>query len=268
MLTSKRLFLRSKNTRLCCIDFGGKGSPVLLLHGLAGRANEWHSTAQWLTRRYHVFALDQRGHGMSQKGLSDYSREAYVNDVIAVIKQLRLAPVLLIGQSMGGQNAFLVAACRPELVRALIVVEALPGPNPSAQEVVTRWLDSWPLPFASLADARVFFGGETLSAQTWLETLEEHEDGYWPQFRKEEMVRSIQDQVTHDYWSEWERISCPTLIVGGEKSFLPQQQLQEMARRVPNGRYVQVAQVGHDLHLDRPQIWQQITEAFLCELHG
>ena len=82
------------------------------------------------------------------------------------------------------------------------------------------------------------------------------------------MLSSIKDQVTHDYWSEWERIACPTLIVGGEKSFLPQDRLQEMARRVPNGRYVQVAQVGHDLHLDRPEIWQQITEAFLRELHG
>ena len=118
--------------------------------------------------------------------------------VNAMIEHLRLAPVLLIGQSMGGQNAFLVAARRPELVCALIVVEAMPGPNPSVQAAVSSWLDSWPLPFASLADARAFFGGETLYAQTWLETLEEREDGYWPQFRKEEMVRSIQDQVTHD----------------------------------------------------------------------
>ena len=191
-----------------------------------------------------------------------------VNDVITVIEHLRLAPVLLIGQSMGGQNAFLVAARRPELMRALIVVEAMPGPNPSAQEAVSRWLDSWPLPFASLADARAFFGGETLYAQTWLETLEEHEDGYWPQFQKEEMVRSIQDQVTHDYWSEWERSRCPTLIVGGEKSFLPQQHLQEMARHIPHGRYVQAAQAGHDLHLDRPQLWQQIAAVFLFELQS
>jgi len=153
-------------------------------------------------------------------------------------------------------------------MRALIVVEAMPGPNPSAQEAVSRWLDSWPLPFASLADARAFFGGETLYAQTWLETLEEHEDGYWPQFQKDEMVRSIQDQVTHNYWAEWERIRCPTLIVGGENSFLPQQQLQEMARQIPHGRYVQAAQAGHDLHLDRPQLWQQMAEVFLCELQS
>lgn len=266
MRTSQRLYLKSQNVRLCCVDFGGNGSPIFLLHGLAGRANEWHQTAQWLTQHGQVIALDQRGHGMSQKGLADCSREAYVNDVITVIEQLRLAPVLLIGQSMGGQNAFLVAARRPELVRALIVVEAMPGPNPSVQEMVSRWLDSWPLPFASLADARAFFGGETLYAQTWLEVLEERGDGYWPQFQKEEMLRSIQDQVTHDYWPEWKRIRCPTLIVGGEKSFLPQGQLQEMARRIPHGHYVQVAQAGHDLHLDCPQLWQQIAEAFLRKL--
>lgn len=132
--------------------------------------------------------------------------------------------------------------------------------------MVATWLDTWPLPFPSLADARAFFGGETLYAQTWLETLEERSDGYWPQFRKEEMLRSIEDQGTQDYRSEWERITCPTLIVGGEKSFLPQEQLQEMARRIPNGSYVQVAQAGHDLHLDQPERWRQIVEAFLREL--
>ena len=106
------------------------------------------------------------------------------------------------------------------------------------------------------------------TGQTWLEMLEERADGYWPLFRKEEMLSSIEDQVTHDYWSEWESITCPTLIVGGEQSFLPQDQLQEMARRVPYGRYVQVPQAGHDLHLDRPEFWRHIAEEFLRELHG
>lgn len=217
----KRLFLDINNVRLCCIDFGGRGPSFLLLHGLAGRGNEWQSTAQWLTQHGRVFALDQRGHGRSEKGLNDYSRDAYVNDVITVIEQLHLAPVLLIGQSMGGQNAFLVASRCLHLVRALIVVEARPSPNPSTQRMAEKWLDSWPLPFPSLADARVFFGGETLYAQTWLEMLEERADGYWPICRKEEMVRSTEDQVTCDYWSEWERIACPTLIIGGKTVSYP-----------------------------------------------
>ncbi|HLV99759.1 MAG TPA: alpha/beta hydrolase [Ktedonobacterales bacterium] len=268
MSSGKRLFLKSQNARLCCIDFGGDGPTMLLLHGLAGRANEWHSTAEWLSGQGHVFALDQRGHGKSEKGLADYSRDAYVNDVITVIQQLRLAPVVLIGQSMGGQNAFLVASRRPDLVRALIVVEARPGADPATPAMVERWLDSWPVPFPSLADARIFFGGDTLYAQTWLEMLEEREDGYWPQFRKEEMLRSIEDQARQDYWAEWERITCPTLIVGGERSFLPQEQLQEMARRIPQGRYVQVEQADHDLHLDRPERWREIVGDFLRDGQG
>ncbi len=268
MLEAKRLFLNSKATRLCCVDFGGSGQPFLLLHGLAGRANEWRSTAAWLKDYGHVFALDQRGHGQSAKGLDDYSRDAYVNDAIAVIQQLHLAPVLLIGQSMGGQNAFLVASRRPDLVRALIVIEAGPGADPATPANVAKWLDSWPVPFPSLADARIFFGGDTLYAQTFLEVLEEREDGYWPIFRKDEMVRSVEDQGTRDYWDEWERVTCPTLIVGGEKSFLPQDQLQEMAGRIPHGRYVPIAQAGHDLHLDQPERWRQVAEAFLRELSG
>ena len=193
MPESNRHFLHVNNVRLCYVDFGGNGSSFLLLHGLAGRANEWHNTAQWLTQDGHVFALDQRGHGRSDKQLNDYSRDAYVKDVMNVIEQLHLAPVVLIGQSMGGQNAFLVAARYPYLVRALIVIEAAPDPAPSAQHMVAKWLNSWPLPFSSLADARAFFGGETLYARTWLEILEERDDGYWPQFGREEMIRSIDD---------------------------------------------------------------------------
>jgi pimeloyl-ACP methyl ester carboxylesterase len=262
----KRRFLHSHRARLCCVDFGGEGAPVLLLHGLAGRASEWHSTAEWLTQQGHVFALDQRGHGQSEQGLDDYSRDAYVNDVIVVIQQLDLAPVILIGQSMGGQNAYLVAARRPDLVRALIVVEARPGADPSTPANVAKWLGSWPLPFPSLAEARAFFGGDTLYAQTWLEMLEEREDGYWPIVQKDEMVRSVEDQGTHDYWAEWEQITCPTLIVGGENSFLPQAELAAMANRIPQGRYEQIAQAGHDLHLDQPERWRQVAEAFLRAL--
>ena len=266
MPESHRHFLNVNKVRLCYVDFGGNGSSILLLHGLAGRANEWHNTAQWLTQHGHVFALDQRGHGRSDKELDDYSRDAYVNDVISVIEQLHLAPVILIGQSMGGQNAFLVAARRPGLVRALIVVEAAPDPASSAQQMVARWLNSWPLPFPSLADARDFFGGETLYAQTWPEILEERDSGYWPQFNIDEMLRSIEDQVIHDYSSEWERITCSTLIIGGEKSFLSQNRLQEMACRIPHGRYVQIAGTGHDLHLEQPHLWKHRAEAFLQEI--
>ena len=262
----KRLYLEGTGLQLCCVDFGGDGSPVLLLHGLAGRAAEWRNTASWLTTTHHVFALDQRGHGMSDRAPDDFSRDAYVSDVIRVMESLALGPAILIGQSMGGLNAFLAAARRPELVRALIVAEASPAESPRVQQGVQDWLSSWPLPFPTLADARVFFGGETLYAQTWLEVLEEHADGYWPQFDQTTMVRSMADVALRDYWQEWEQVRCPTLIVGGADSFLSQDLLREMATRVPLGTYRQIAQAGHDVHLDQPAEWRAVVTAFLQEL--
>jgi pimeloyl-ACP methyl ester carboxylesterase len=268
MPAGKRVFLDVNGIHLGCVDFGGDGPSILLLHGLAGRGNEWHDTASWLTQRGHVYALDQRGHGRSAKELDDYSRDAYVADAAATVERFQLAPVLLIGQSMGGLNAFLVAARHPDLVRALIVVEARPSPNTSAQRDVEKWLNSWPLPFSSLADAQVYFGGDTLYAQTWLEMLEERDDGFWSICAQEEMVRSMADLVTADYWPEWDRIACPTLVVCGENGHISQDERREMAGRIPHGRYVQISQAGHDLHLDRPDLWRQAVEAFLDEVVG
>jgi pimeloyl-ACP methyl ester carboxylesterase len=59
---------------LACRDFGGDGAAVLLLHGLAGHADEWTETASWLTKRCRVVAFDARGHGHSERfpgGFSD-----------------------------------------------------------------------------------------------------------------------------------------------------------------------------------------------------
>ena len=80
---------------------------------------------------FRVIALDQRGHGRSEREPTDLSRPAFVGDVVAVVEQLSLAPVVLIGQSMGGNTAFLAAAAHPGLVESLVVIEASPdGPDP------------------------------------------------------------------------------------------------------------------------------------------
>ncbi|WP_220198681.1 alpha/beta fold hydrolase [Ktedonospora formicarum] len=264
---SERLYLVMKHegARLCCVDFGGDGAPALLLHGLAGRGNEWYETAQWLREHYHVYALDQRGHGRSSKGLDDYSRDVYVNDAACVIEQLGQGPVVLVGQSLGGQIAYLVAARRPELVQTLIVVEAGIHPDPDTPANIRKWLNGWPLPFPSLAAARAYFGGDDdPEARAWIEVLEERDDGYWPQFEGEEMVSSVEDQ--REYGEEWARLHCPTLLVSGEKGYLPQAEAREMLTLNANVRHERIPGAGHMLHLSHAHEWRKIAETFLREL--
>jgi pimeloyl-ACP methyl ester carboxylesterase len=70
--------------RLACRDFGGEEPSVLLLHGLAGHAEEWAQTASWLTKRCRIVALDARGYGRSERFPADVSRDALVNDAAFV----------------------------------------------------------------------------------------------------------------------------------------------------------------------------------------
>src|SRR5882757_5777443 len=117
-------------------SFGGDGRPVLLLHGLAGHAGEWAGTAEWLTRRAAVFALDGDG-----------------GDAAAAVEEIGAGPVVCVGQSLGGRTALRLAAERPELVRALVVAEASPEGGPEvAEEVAARVgeaLARWPESFSS-----------------------------------------------------------------------------------------------------------------------
>jgi pimeloyl-ACP methyl ester carboxylesterase len=82
-----------RDARLEALDFGGEGPGILLLHGLAGTAREWEETAEWLCKANRVAALDQRGHGRSERRPGDISREAFIADAVAAIEELALAPL-------------------------------------------------------------------------------------------------------------------------------------------------------------------------------
>jgi pimeloyl-ACP methyl ester carboxylesterase len=101
-------------------DTGGPGLPVVILHGLAGSATEFFATARALTG-FRAILVELRGHGRSTTRPGDISREAFVADVVHVIETAVAAPVALVGQSMGGHTAMLVAAKRPDLVSRLVL---------------------------------------------------------------------------------------------------------------------------------------------------
>jgi pimeloyl-ACP methyl ester carboxylesterase/RimJ/RimL family protein N-acetyltransferase len=260
--------LERDGVRLAARDFGGAGPAVLLLHGLAGHAEEWVQTAGWLTERYRVVALEERGHGRSSREPAEVSPQARLADAAFVIECLRLAPVVVIGQSLGAHLGILLAAKRPELVRALVVAEATPagGNQALVDEVVEQVSDSlrrWPVPFSSREAALEYFGGRSLKAEAWSAGLDARADGLWPRFDVSVLRRMLRDAVSRDHWREWERISCPVLIVRAQHGTLEPADANAMAKRLPQARCVEIPGAGHDLHLERPEAWRRAVIEFL-----
>lgn len=267
--------LTRDGVRLACRDFGGEGPSVLLLHGLAGHADEWAQTAAWLTGRCRVVAPDARGHGHSERLVDDVSREAVVSDAEFVIKQLGLQPVVVVGQSLGGLTGLSLAARRPELTRGLVLVDASPdGGGEGVEDAVSTTataLGSWPVPFASRDDAEAFFGarfGQGLAAEAWTTGLQEGPDGWRSRFDLGVMARTLREALSSSSWEEWERITCPALVVAAGNGVVGAETAAKLVARLPHAQLVEITEAEHDLHLDRPEAWRDALNQFLDSLDG
>ncbi|GAA3302183.1 alpha/beta fold hydrolase [Streptomyces cinereospinus] len=251
---------------------------VLLLHGLMGRASHWASTARWLSGRRRTVALDQRGHGRSEKPpQAAYTRAAYVDDAAAALEQLGLAPAVLIGHGMGALTAWQLAAERPELVRGLVVCDMRASAlGAASQREWAKWFESWPVPFATLADVSKWFGED----DPWLErpspargafyaeVMHESADGWRPVFDVGQMLTSREAWVYDAHWDELAQVRCPTLVVRGLDGELGRAEAQEMVRVLPRGEYAEVAGAGHLVHHEQPEAWRAAVEPFLEAVSG
>jgi pimeloyl-ACP methyl ester carboxylesterase len=113
-------------------DWGGDGTPMVLIHGLRGNQREWDAAGVKLARQFRIITFDQRGHGTSSRS-SDYSWKTRVDDLVALISEMELHDVTLVGHSVGAGVA-LEAANRIDNCRGLAMIDgALPVELPDGK---------------------------------------------------------------------------------------------------------------------------------------
>ncbi|WP_460406499.1 alpha/beta fold hydrolase [Actinophytocola sediminis] len=244
------------------VDFGGTGQAIVLLHGLMGRASTWRPVADWLTRYGRVVGLDARGHGASPHRGGGWRTEDFAADAAEVIE--RLGPAVVIGHSMGGLHAWMLAAARPELVRAVVVEDMAPDQRGRTVDPWRSYFESWPVPFGSLAHVREFFGS---LGDYFVECVERRADGYHLVADLEDLYGIAGEWGERDFWPFVERVRCPLLAIEPEHSAMPAGQLARMPVRAPGGgHHLVVAGAGHVVHRDVPLTYRGAVEAFLSEV--
>ncbi|MEU7876230.1 alpha/beta hydrolase [Dactylosporangium sp. NPDC049140] len=258
----ERIELRRDDVTLSCLAGGPAGGPpVLLLHGLAGSAEELRPAAAALLPRCRVVVPDQRGHGRSTRRPADLSRRAFAADAAAVIGELLGGgPVAVAGQSMGGHTAMLLAAWYPHLVDRLVMLEAGVGgaePGDDYPARLGRWFAAWPVPFADRDAAEAFLGG-TATARAWAADLDATGDGLRPRFDADVMQAAIEPVAVAARWDEWRSITAPTLLVRGARGTCPAAEDERMRELRPDAGYAVIRDAGHDAHLDQPAAWLEL----------
>jgi esterase len=248
--------------------------PVLLLHGVTGHARTWDEEARALADRYRVLALDQRGHGDSDPAPEgDYSTDALVGDVAAFVRTLALAPLRLVGLSLGGRVAIAFAARHPEAVERLVVVDIGPELAPAGAGRVGMAMAGSPERFASLEAALAHArAGNPRYQEAALRHRVAHavrplpDGGYtWKYDRAiREAVRTGRWRDGVDLWPLWKTLACPTLLVrGAESDILSADIAGRMLESQPRARLVEVAGAGHTVPGDRPAEFLAALREFL-----
>jgi len=116
----------SPECRLNYAEGPDNGPPLLLLHGGQDRWQDYLPLMSVLYTRWHLYALDFRGHGRSEHTPGKYSLRSFTSDV-ATFAELKIGkPMMLVGHSMGGIVSLMVAANHPNLVKALVLGDAPP----------------------------------------------------------------------------------------------------------------------------------------------
>ncbi|MFF5707215.1 alpha/beta fold hydrolase [Streptomyces sp. NPDC012794] len=250
---------------LSYLDPGGPGRPLLALHGGMSEAAALTGLAAALGDRWRVIAPDQRGHGDSDRA-AHYRREGYVGDAVALLDHLGLTgPVTVLGYSLGGLNAYHLAAAHPGRVGALIGVDAtvdirtpagpqwfdflaaLPYTAPTREELLAA-VDPAALPFVAdgvrpLADG----------------------SGWRLAFNGEDMLDSIRS-CEGDHWDTWLASTCPALLIHGRHSrALTRTVADAMVARRPGTSYTAL-DGDHFVPFTDPAGFHAAVAAFLATL--
>lgn len=231
------------------------GEPrVVLLHGLAGHRGEWLKVVEHLPSDMGLVVPDLRGHGTSFDGQQPaMDRSAFVQDVAAILEAEAAGPVTLVGHSIGGVIATLVATDMPHLVSNLILVETgMEALTSKELRQLKRWFKLWPKAFVDAQSAMTFFGIDAPSSPAWVAGLKRTDAGLVPRFDKQSMLAAAKSLGGEARWEQWQSLTSKTTLILSQSSAVAEADRERMLELQPRTVVHTVGDAGHDAHLDQP----------------
>lgn len=253
------------------------GTPLILLHGLPGRWQEFLPIIPTLATRWHIYALDSRGQGKSGRTTGAYRPEHYVADITAFLEKQISEPAVIVGMSAAGVAVLAAAAQLQQKVRALVI-----GDSPLDMEALISWmsLEAFARHFTSIQELagsklsvpqlaqalgelpvrlsgldepplyKEMPGMDAAHLRAWAKTTSQLDPdvlAYHATGRGKEFLDGI------DMDAILQRVTCPTLLIRANPqlgALLSAAAAEHALSILPNAVQVLLEPVGHNLGLD------------------
>jgi len=244
----------------------GKGPPLIVLHGLFGSSDNWHSAAQQLGVHWKVYAPDQRNHGNSPKS-PEMNYGVMAEDVAEFLQQEGLKSCHVLGHSMGGKTAMQFALTYPERVQRLVIVDIAPRAySPRHDAILQGLLGLQPSRCQTRlqADAALAVAvPDKAVRQFLLKNLQGSPGGGFSWKLGLEQI-SGSYHLLNDAIRSQPSFHGPVLFVRGESSdYLQATDLAEIKELFPQACLQTIPRAGHWVHVENPGAFQEAVVGFL-----
>ena len=203
----------------------GTGPLMLFFHGITSNSAVFAPLMAQLSARFTTVAVDQRGHGLSDKPESGYGADDYADDIASLIRALGRGPAILIGHSLGARNSVTAAARNPELVRSVIAIDFTPYIETEALDALESRVNAGDRIFRDVEAVQAYLAGRypnipadaiRIRAESGYRQVE---GGLRPLASPSAMAQTAKG-LRADLTQAYRDVARPVLIVRGEESRL------------------------------------------------
>jgi pimeloyl-ACP methyl ester carboxylesterase len=256
--------------RVSALRWGTEPPELVLLHGGGQNAHTWDTVALALGRP--LLAIDLPGHGHSDwRDDHRYFPAENAAAVEVIVREYAPDAKAVVGMSLGGLTALVLAARAPELVRRLILVDVTPGVNKDKASAVIAFI-AGPESFASFDEIldRTVTYNPTRSVSSLrrgiLHNAKERDDGSWVwRYERFDLPDGTDIPEFNRFWDAFDSIPAPILLLrGGDSPVVGDEDVEELQRRRPDARVIVVEQAGHSIQGDQPLELAALIEAELA----
>jgi len=246
-------------------EITGQGEPLLLIHGLGSRSEDWELQVPELAKHFQVITCDVRGHGRSSKPRGMYSVSLFAADIAGLLVALNTGPVHVVGLSMGGMIAFQLMADFPHLLRSVVIANSGPSlvPKNRAQrrtlrqrQILVRLLGMrrW----GGILAKRLFPRPEHGHLRrTFIERMSTNDKRAY-----------IATQNALIGWSVLDRVPSMqhrTLVLASDEDYTPVAAKEAYARLMPNARLQILPDARHAAPMEKPGDFNRAVLDFLLD---
>lgn len=245
------------------VEQGRQDGPVVVfLHGYTDSHHTWDLNLPHLPRRFHAYALDQRGHGDSSRPACCYTQSDFAADVVAFLDAMGVQRATLVGHSMGSFIAQQTALEYPARVEALVLVGSAPtvAGNEVAlwlQDAVNAQTDPVDPAFIREFQSGTFYRPVPPS---YLDTLVA-ESSKLPAHVWKDALAGL---LAENHAARLGEITVPTLVLSGDQDgFFSVEQGRALAEALPHATFVLYEGTGHGIHAEQPHRFVHDVQRFL-----